>query len=95
VKKLLGVAAAVLGVICFSAAPAVAAPQPVAGCGSGFQLMSVKQVIKTIAASGSEDAIRAQDGNQDGYLCVKIIPNGGGPPQFDPAFAYVDNTAKG
>ena len=55
--------------------------------------MTVREVLRTIAALGSVDAIRAGDGNQDGYLCVKIIPNGGGRPQFDPAFACVDNTA--
>jgi hypothetical protein len=29
--------------------------------------------------------------NGDGYLYIKIIPNGGGSPQFDPAFLYLDN----
>jgi hypothetical protein len=24
-------------------------------------------------------------------LCIKIVPNEGGPPQFDPAFVFVDN----
>jgi hypothetical protein len=24
-------------------------------------------------------------------LCIKIVPNEGGPPQFDPAFVFVEN----
>jgi hypothetical protein len=24
-------------------------------------------------------------------LCIKIILNEGGPPQFDPAFVFIDN----
>jgi hypothetical protein len=77
--------------ICIGSAPASAAQQPEGGCGSGFELMTVKEVLHRIAAPGSEDAIKAGDVNQDGYLCVKIIPNNGGPPKFDPAFAFVDN----
>jgi hypothetical protein len=79
--------------IVFGSAPASAKPAPDGGCGTGFELTSVRTVLRTIAAPGSEDAIRAEDGNQDGYLCVKIIPNDGGPPQFDPAFAFVDNNS--
>jgi hypothetical protein len=88
----LSVAAAILATG-LTSIPAAAAPKPVGGCGQGFELMTVKEVLRTIAASGSEAAIKAEDSNQDGYLCVKIIPNNGGPPQFDPAFAYVDNNA--
>jgi hypothetical protein len=53
--------------------------------------MTVKTVLRTIAASGFEESIKAFDVNADGYLCIKIIPNEGGPPQFDPAFLYLDN----
>jgi hypothetical protein len=87
-------AVAAFFMIALGAAPAAAAPKPVGGCGNGFELVTVKTVLRTIAAAGSVDAIKAGDVNQDGYLCVKIIPNNGGPPQFDPAFAFVDNTAR-
>jgi hypothetical protein len=53
--------------------------------------MTVKTVLRTIAAPGFEESIKAFDVNADGYLCIKIIPNEGGPPQFDPAFLYLDN----
>lgn len=38
-----------------------------------------------------EQSIKDFDVNGDGYLCIKIIPNEGGPPQIDPAFLYLDN----
>jgi hypothetical protein len=53
--------------------------------------MTVRQVLRTIAAPGSEQAIIDEDKNGDGRLCIKIVPNEGGPPQFDPAFVFVDN----
>jgi hypothetical protein len=55
------------------------------------QLMRVNTVLRTIAAPGFEQSIKDFDVNGDGYLCIKIIPNEGGPPQFDPAFLYLDN----
>src|SRR5690349_12083056 len=55
---------------------AAADPGTIGGCSSGYELMTVKQVLKTIAAPGFEDSIRAKDANGDGYLCIKIIPNG-------------------
>jgi hypothetical protein len=53
--------------------------------------MTVMQVLRTITAPGSEQAIIDEDKNGDGRLCIKIVPNEGGPPQFDPAFVFVDN----
>jgi hypothetical protein len=53
--------------------------------------MTVKTVLRTIAASGFEEFIKSFDVNGDGYLCIKIVPNGGGPPKFDPTFLYLDN----
>ena len=86
---------AILGLLFVAFQNASAASnQPVAGCSQGFELMTVKEVLRTIVAPGSEGAIIAGDVNNDGYICVKIIPNEGGPPQFDPAFAFVDNTVK-
>jgi hypothetical protein len=43
--------------------------------------MSVPDVLRTLAAPGSETAIRAGDVNGDGYLCVQVAP-GGGLAQF-------------
>lgn len=63
---------------------ASAAPQPVAGCSNGYELMTVKSVLHTIAAPGFEESIQSFDVNGDGYLCIKIIPNGGAPPQVRP-----------
>jgi hypothetical protein len=56
-----------------------------------FEGMDVQTVSDEIAAPGLEQAIRDSDTNVDGRLCIKIIPNDGGPPQFDPAFVYLDN----
>ena len=56
-----------------------------------FEGMDVQTVSDEIAAPGFEQAIRDSDTNVDGRLCIKIIPNAGGPPQFDPAFVYLDN----
>jgi hypothetical protein len=83
--------ALVLGLAIESTGVASAAPEPVAGCSNGYELMTVKTVLRTIAAPGFEESIKSFDVNGDGYLCIKIIPNGGGPPQFDPAFLYLDN----
>ncbi len=34
--------------------------------------MTVKAILKTIAAPGLVDAIPRYDANTDGYLCVKV-----------------------
>ena len=95
-RRSLLLVAAILGALGLSTAPASAAPpQPAGGCGAGFELMTVREVLRSIAAPGFEDAIRAEDSNQDGLLCIKIVPNEGGPPQFDPAFVFVDNNTAG
>lgn len=70
---------------------AEAAPVPIEGCANGYELMTVKEINKTIMAPGFEDYIIAKDANGDGYLCIHIIPNDGGPKQFSPAFVYADN----
>jgi hypothetical protein len=83
--------AVALGLAIGSPGVASAAPEPVAGCSNGYELMTVKTVLRTIAAPRFEESIKSFDVNGDGYLCIKIIPNGGGPPRFDPAFLYLDN----
>jgi hypothetical protein len=58
------------------------------GCPSAFEVMTVDEVLE-IAAPGFDDAIRAQDANADGRLCVKLLPE---PiPLFEPTFLYYDN----
>ena len=70
----------------------VASAAPVAECSSGFEAMTIRQVLRTIAAPGFDSqAFFDEDKNGDNRLCIKIIPNEGGPPQFDPAFVFVDN----
>jgi hypothetical protein len=83
--------AVALGLAIGSPGLAFAAPQPVAGCSNGYELMTVKTVLRTLAAPGFEESIKSFDVNGDGYLCIKIIPNGGGPPKFNPTFLYLDN----
>ena len=87
-KRLLvgvGAAVAALGVL----APAAgAAKKPVGGCQAAYELTTVRDVLK-IATPGFEDAIRAEDANQDNYLCVLLLPE---PiPLFEPTFLYYDN----
>ena len=70
----------------------VASAAPAAECSSGFQAMTIRQVLRTIAAPDfPRQAFFDEDRNGDNRLCIKIIPNEGGPPQFDPAFVFVDN----
>jgi hypothetical protein len=73
------------GVLVLSAVPASAEQVPVGGpvgsCSAG-RLMTVQEVLLTIAPPGSEESVRAGDRNGDGYLCIQ----GGGS-----AFAVQDN----
>lgn len=70
------------------AAPVNAEPSS-PGCPGGFQLMSVKDVLKDIAAEGFRKAIRSADANSDGKLCIKILPEP--VDTYDPTFFYQDN----
>jgi hypothetical protein len=82
--------AVVLGLTIGSTGVASAAPQE--ECSSGFEAMTIKQVLRTIAAPDFDpQAFYDEDKNGDNRLCIKIVPNEGGPPQFDPAFVFVDN----
>jgi hypothetical protein len=70
----------------------VASAAPAAECSSGFEAMTIRQVLRTIAAPDFDrQAFFDEDRNGDNRLCIKIVPNEGGPPQFDPAFVFVDN----
>jgi hypothetical protein len=90
-KTGVAISAIVLGLAIGTTGVASAEPRAVGECSSGFEGMTVRQMLRTIAAPGSEQAIIDDDKNGDGRLCIKIVPNEGGPPQFDPAFVFVDN----
>ena len=90
-KTGVAISAIVLGLAIGSTGVASANPRAVGECSPAFEAMDVQTVIDTIAAPGFEDALRAEDKNGDNRLCIKIIPNEGGPPQFDPAFVFIDN----
>jgi hypothetical protein len=70
------------------AAPASAAPSG-SGCPAGFDLLSVKVIIKDYATRGFESAIKGEDRNEDGYLCFKLLPPA--VDFYDPTFFYQDN----
>lgn len=79
---------------CVAAPIASAEPVPARGCGAAFELMSLQQVLDTIAAEGFEDRLRAEDRNADTYLCVFILENF--PFEFEegkPVFVFTDNNA--
>jgi hypothetical protein len=68
--------------------PVGAAPPDKRACPSAYELMTVENVLQ-IATPGFEDAIRAEDANSDGLLCVHLLPE---PiPLFEPTFLYYDN----
>jgi hypothetical protein len=50
--------------------------------------MTLDQVLE-IATPGFEQAVQDEDANQDGNLCVKLLPDA--VPLFDPTFIYYDN----
>ena len=54
--------------------------------------MTIEEVLSTIASPDVDPMVFFdEDRNDDLRLCIKIIPNEGGPPSFNPAFVYVDN----
>jgi hypothetical protein len=65
-----------------------AADQPAGRCPSGYEPMTVRQVLR-IATEGFEDAIRQADVNGDRILCVLLLPEA--IPLFEPTFLYYDN----
>ena len=71
------ISAIVLGLAIGSTGVAAAEPRATGECSSGFEAMTVREVLRTIAAAGSEQAIIDEDKNGDGRLCIKIVPNEG------------------
>jgi hypothetical protein len=89
-KTGVAISAIVLGLAIGSTGVASANPRAVGECSPAFEGMTIEEVL-VIAAPGFEDALRDEDRNADNRLCIKIIPNEGGPPQFNPAFVFIDN----
>ncbi len=93
-KRLLIVLATVFASVAVAAPAASAKPEPVGGCGAGFELMDLKTVLRELAAEGFEGALRAADTNADQFLCVKVLGNF--PKPFEPGkpvFVFTDNNA--
>jgi hypothetical protein len=66
--------------------------EPVGECSPAFVGMTIQEVLDTIATPGFDpQAFFDEDKNGDNRLCIKIIPNEGGPPQFNPAFVFINN----
>ena len=75
--------------------PAAAAPAERLGCPAGNDLMSVARINATLTTPGFEQAVIDFDaqGNNDGYLCVHLLPDAAGKnTPFDPLFLVGDNT---
>ena len=84
---------AATGLITVSAAGA--APEEHLGCPAGYDLMSVEQINATLTTPGFEEAVSDFDaqGNDDGYLCVHLLPDAAAKnTPFDPLFIVGDNT---
>jgi hypothetical protein len=91
-KTRVAISAIVLGLAIGSTGVASAAPRAVGECSPAFVGMDIQEVIDTIAAPDFDpQAFFDEDKNGDNRLCIKLIPNEGGPPGFDPAFVFVDN----
>ena len=91
-KTRVAISAIALGLAIASTGVASAVPRPIGECSPAFVGMTIQEVLDTIAAPGFDpQAFFDEDRNGDNRLCIKIIPNGGGPPQFNPAFVFVDN----
>jgi hypothetical protein len=91
-KMRVAISAIALGLAIGSTGVASAAPRAVGECSPAFVGMTIQEVLDTIAAPGFDpQAFFDEDKNGDNRLCIKIIPNEGGPPQFNPAFVFIDN----
>jgi hypothetical protein len=91
-KTRVAISAIALGLAIGSTGVASAVPRPIGECSPAFVGMTIHEVLDTIAApSFDPQAFRDEDRNRDNRLCIKIIPNEGGPPQFNPAFVFIDN----
>ena len=51
---------------------------PVAGCGKGFEVKTVKY-LQDLTVVTPDDVIAALDKNGDGFLCIKSLPEPAAP----------------
>jgi len=90
-KTRVAISAIVLG-LAIGSTTGVASAAPQAECAPAFEAMTIEEVLSTIASPDVDPMVFFdEDRNDDLRLCIKIIPNEGGPPQFNPAFVFVDN----
>jgi hypothetical protein len=90
-KTRVAISAIVLG-LAIGSTTGVASAAPPEECAPAFEAMTIQEILDTIASPDVDPtAFKGEDRNNDDRLCVKIIPNEGGPPRFNPAFVYVDN----
>jgi hypothetical protein len=91
-KTRVAISAIALGLAIGSTGVASAVPRPIGECSPAFVGMDIPTVLATIASPDVDpQAFEDEDRNADNRLCIKIIPNEGGPPQFNPAFVFIDN----
>ena len=95
-RKKLRLALLAAALTTFPVAQVADAAEPAGGCGNGFQLMTVADVLANLAAPGFEDTIVGHDRNADGYLCVRISDAPGLVRLLDPntPFLYTDNNVQ-
>jgi hypothetical protein len=87
-KRIVWCSAVTATLVALVGSPAFAAGPDKRGCPSSYELMTVVEVLE-IATPGFEDAIEAEDTNDDDMLCVKLLPEA--IPLFEPTFLYFDN----
>jgi hypothetical protein len=91
-RKILGVVTLAGLLITGSAAGASADPpdpKKVAPCPSGFQTMTIDEVLVIAAKGFGREVFEGADFNKDGKLCVRIQ---GENPRFEPVtFLFADN----
>jgi hypothetical protein len=51
-------------------------------CGSGFKLMTIDAMLRSVAGPGTARELKAGDKNRDGHLCVKIAADGRSMTRF-------------
>ena len=68
-------AMAVAALMAVMVASSAAAAQPVGECPTGYELVTVKFVLK---GTGLEEPDPSMDRNGDGYTCLKLLDTGSG-----------------
>jgi hypothetical protein len=69
-------ALAVASLLAVMAASPAAAAQPVGGCPTGYELVSVKYIVKNAPLEEPDPSMDAVNG--DGYTCLMLLQTGSG-----------------